>query len=149
MHLRDPFLALANAARFAREAVVVTDVLHEYPDAGRVLADGLAPDQPRPTWRERLIRRLGGEVAGGRNSVPAMVFLPDAADPVLKQRLNSWWRFTPATVERMLGVLGFGDATVTTHWQRYTGGHRTRLFTVVARRTAPTPQRIDGPYPWS
>ena len=153
LHLRDPFLALANAARFAREAVVVTEVLHEYEAAGRVLGESFAPPAatPKRALGARLRRSLFGESAPTprpADSVPAMVFLPDPNDSMLQHRLNSWWRFTPTTIERMLAVLGFADSTVTTHWQKYNNGHRTQLFTVVARRTAPMPRRVDGPYPW-
>ena len=69
-------------------------------------------------------------------SVPAMVFLPDASDPGVLARMNSWWQFTPAVIQRFLGVLGFGDTTVTTHTQTFRG-HPIRHFTVVGRRTHP------------
>src|SRR5262249_40126413 len=49
LHLRDPFLALANGARFAREAVVVTDLLGE----------PWLPEFPTgKSWSARLRRRI-------------------------------------------------------------------------------------------
>lgn len=43
LHLRDPFLALANAARLAREAVVGTDVFHQNEWDGRVVGAEILP----------------------------------------------------------------------------------------------------------
>jgi hypothetical protein len=159
LHLRDPFLALANAARFARETMIVTDLFHGNEWEPRVVGTEHLPASGPP--RRSVVRRLKKVVAAalGRpvesappvRSVPAVVFLPDPADRTLPDRLNSWWQFTPEVIRRMLGVLGFEDATVTTHAHSfsYRGGVRSvRLFTVVARRTRPMPRRTDGPYPW-
>jgi len=159
LHLRDPFLALANAARFTRETMIVTDLFHGNEWESRVVGSEYRP--PVGPVRRSVTRRLKKIVAAvlGRPiesaplsvSVPACVFLPDPADPTLSDRLNSWWQFTPEVLRRMLGVLGFEDATVTTHTHsfHYRGGVRSvRLFTVVAHRTQPMPRRIDGPYPW-
>lgn len=157
LHLRDPFLALANAARFAREAVTVTDVFHQNDWDARVLgAEFLAPVPPVPaaprSLADRVKRKLFGPdpaPAGPPTaSVPAMVFLPDPADGTLSERMNSWWQFSPAAIQRFLAVLGFGESVVTTHTQPFRTGHKVRLFTVVARRTAPMPKRTDGPFPW-
>lgn len=170
LHLRDPFLALANAARFARETIVVTDVFHQNEWDGRVLgaeflpvpAAPVAPPAPPLTIaaraKRKLKRKLFGTVPvavpvpapvlGPPTSVPAMVFLPDPTDGTLTGRMNSWWQFSPAVIQRFLGVLGFGDSKVTTHTQTFQKEHRVRLFTVVAHRTAPMPERTDGPYPW-
>ena len=159
LHLRDPFLALANAARFTRETMSVTDLFHGDEWEPRVIGTEHRPPAGPP--RRSVARRLKKVVAAalGRpveaappaKSVPAVVFLPDPADPTLPDRLNSWWQFTPEVLRRMLGVLGFEDATVTTHSHSfsYRGGVRSvRLFTVVARRTRPMPRRTYGPYPW-
>ena len=163
LHLRDPFLALANAARFAREAITVTEVFHQNEWDGRVLGAEFLPAAPAATpptltTRQRVRRRLNRALLGpaptpvtalpATASVPALVFLPDPGDATVVHRMNSWWQFTPAAIRRFLGVLGFGDAIVTAHTQPFLNGHRVRLFTVVARRTAPMPKRADGPYPW-
>jgi hypothetical protein len=161
LHLRDPFLALANAVRFARESIVVTDVFHQNEWDARVLATGYLPAAATPpaspvTLAGRVRRRLARALVGPAPappappavSVPAQVFLPDPADPTLIHRMNSWWQFSPAVIQRFLGVLGFGDSTVTTHSQTFDKDNRIRLFTVVARRTAPMPKRTDGPFPW-
>ena len=161
LHLRDPFLALANAARFAREAITVTDVFHQNEWDGRVLGSPFLPAAPMvpplsPSLPHRVRRRLKRAVFGRDpvpadppgTSVPAMVFLPDPHDTTLVNRMNSWWQFTPEVIQRFLGVLGFGESVVTTHSQLFQKNHRVRLFTVVARRTAPMPKRTDGPFPW-
>ena len=66
----------------------------------------------------------------------------------MRDRLNSWWQFTPAAIQRMLGVLGFGESVVTRHAQTYQG-YRLNMFTVTAHRTAPMPANPAGPYPWA
>lgn len=157
LHLRDPFLALANAARFARETMIVTDLFHGNEWEPRVVGTAELPSSPPRRSVVRRLKKIAAAALGKpiespqATSVPAVVFLPDPADPTLPDRLNSWWQFTPAVLRRMLGVLGFEDATVTTHAHSfsYRGGVRSvRLFTVVARRTRPMPRRTDGPYPW-
>jgi hypothetical protein len=126
LHLRDPFLALANAARLTRETVVVTD---------------LAPAPTafaRPPWWRRLFHR-------SRSLRPACLsFLPSPDQP---DQVDTWWRLTPEIVERFLQVLGFERCQVSHHTQPYQGQPHD-LFTVVAQRTRPAPRRIDGPFPW-
>ena len=161
LHLRDPFLALANAARFARETVVVTDVLHGLPFEPTLLGGGEPPEPPEvPTFakrvRRRLKRMLGYDspppaVPAPAEMVPCMAFLPDYKDPGVIHRLNSWWFCTPAVIQRFLGVLGFEDTQVRYHTQSFQYQDRTstiRLYTVVGRRTRPMPRRLDGPFPW-
>lgn len=153
LHLRDPFLALASAARLTRETLVVTDRLHENEWAARLLpAAAPAPGRSLPERVVRKARRLlGGPPARppAPPPLPAIVFLPDPADPTLSTRLNSWWQFTPAAIQRMLGVLGFADTTVTTHGQTFQKDYRLGLFTVVGRRTGPMPANPGGNYPWA
>src|SRR5437667_328088 len=67
---------------------------------------------------------------------PAISFLPDFRRV---QPRESWWHLTPAVIKQMIGVLGFEDATVRYHVQRF-AGKRKPLFTVVGRRTVPLPQ---------
>jgi len=159
LHLRDPFLALANAARFAKESMVVTDLFHGNEWDGRLLGSEYLPPPPPPhvpPLYYRVVRRFKRVLSGHpapqpqalSPTVPAVAFLPDPADKTLIHRMNSWWQFTPAVIQRYLGVLGFEDSTITTHTQKFQNGMPVKLFTVVARRTRPMPKRIDGPYPW-
>lgn len=171
LHLRDPFLALANAARLTRETIIVTDLLHDNEWDSRVVGSEDVPSPPIPAPRKRTVKeravgrlkRIARAILGRPDvvvvtpttkpapSVPAIVFLPNFADPTVVHRMNSWWQFSPAVIRQMLGVLGFEDATTTTHSHTFhyqSGAHTIRLFTVVARRTRPMPQRTDGPYPW-
>jgi hypothetical protein len=154
LHLRDPFLALANALRLTRGTVVVTDCLHNLPWEDTLMGRP-APAPPR----SRLERAAGriGRWFGGRPAespaarpgmIPAMTFLPDPAKPVAENHLNSWWFFTPAVIQRMLGVLGFERTEVSYHRQRYQQKYDLPLFTVVGHRTLPMPANPDGPYPW-
>jgi hypothetical protein len=63
-----------------------------------------------------------------------MFLLPRSAETL---RLDSWWIAAPATVQELLRILGFGESVVTFHHQSLHGRKRL-LYTVVARRTAPT-----------
>jgi hypothetical protein len=143
LHLRDPFLALANGARLARDAIVVTDHL-----------DGpwtpyLAPGSASLWQRGR--RKLAYLWLRGlrwltpyADSTPRMVLLPD---PNNTKNLDTWWALSPALIQRFLAVLGFEDATSYTHRQKCQGRWET-MFTVVARRTQPMPAISGGPFPW-
>lgn len=111
LHTKDPFGALASAARLTRETLIVTEA------RGRVyLPAALA-------WTTHLIPR--------RLRKPAMRFLPDWKGATGG---DGWWRLSPEIVVAFLGVLGFEDTTVTHHTQLYQGNRR-RLYTVVGRRT--------------
>lgn len=105
LHLRDPFLALANAVRLTQETVVVTEPIQ------------------LSRWARLLLRLLGDR---------GLAFLPD---PVTAQPRDTWWYLPPGLVQRFLAVLGFEKSTVSYHQQRladrlhkmYTVvGHRTR-----------------------
>jgi len=112
LHLRDPFLALVNAARLTRQTIVITE-----------------PVVVR-SWLKRLLLR---QVAG-----PAALFFPEfrTATP-----LTTWWVLTPEVIQSWLGVLGFEDTRVTYHRQQFRG-KPVRLFTVVGRRTQGSPSAL-------
>ncbi len=113
LHLRDPFLALQNGCRLTRETVVVTDCY-------------------RPGLAIRALDKLG--LASDRMKsagAPLARFLPEFRKQFPK---DTWWYLSPAWVVACLGVLGFGDATVSFHAQPHRGT-LSRLYTVVARRT--------------
>jgi SAM-dependent methyltransferase len=147
LHLRDPFLALANGARLTRQTFVVTDLLPEpwtpylppQPGNGRP-AMGQRARRKFAFWLLRLLRW----VTPYADRLPHMVLLPDAANA---RNLDTWWALSPAIVQQYLALLGFEDARVYAHRQPHRGRPET-LFTVVAHRTQPLPQRLDGPYPW-
>ena len=106
LHLRDPFAALASAARLTRQTLIVTD-----------------PVVIRSRIKRLLLRNLAG---------PAALFLPDwgSATP-----LTTWWVFTPELIQAWLGVLGFENSRVTFHEQKF-HGKPVRLFTVVGQRSS-------------
>jgi hypothetical protein len=124
LHLRDPFLALARVLRQVRETAIVVEFLGER-------APPLSPRSSVPLW-QKVLRRLGLVTPPSSAPVePGMVFLPDPQECMPKE---TWWRLTPETVCRFLGVLGFRDVQVTYHVQKFQG-RPTWLFTVVGRRT--------------
>jgi hypothetical protein len=136
LHLRDPFLALTNGARLAREVVVVTDHLrrpwvpHLAPRPGTNAAPWWARARRKLSrWILRALHQLTPYV----NVAPQMVLLPDPLD---LDNFDTWWGLSPAIVQRFLALLGFENSSVTTHRQRYRN-HRETMFTVVARRTQP------------
>lgn len=128
LHIRDPFLALQNAAKMTRETIVVTDVLSQHPL--------IFP--PKSRLRYLLSapkRKLLGIKKRGYGPEPAYAeFLPNAATQEIK---DAWWFLSPETVVRMLGVLGFEDSKVTYHSQKHSAGYPRDFFTVVAKRTQP------------
>jgi len=63
---------------------------------------------------------------------PYVGFLPD---PSSLEPKDTWWDLRPEAIVRMLGVLGFGETTVTQHVQLYEGQEHS-LYTVVGRRTS-------------
>jgi hypothetical protein len=145
LHLRDPFLALANALRFTREAVIVTNMIHEWPWEQGVM--GLMPER-RKTLRKKLsglMKKWVGRWLGFRGEmIPSMVFLPAYQ---AERATDTWWFFTPALVQQFLAVLGFGRSQVTYHKQIFRD-KVVPMYTIVGQRTVPMPKRVDGPYPW-
>jgi hypothetical protein len=105
LHLRDPFLALANAARLVKETVIVTEPL------------------VHRSWLKRvLLRKLAG---------PSLLFFPQ---PQACAPKDTWWVLSPEVVRTFLAVLGFEETEVTYHRQPFRG-RPVQLFTVVGRRT--------------
>ncbi|MGH8686288.1 MAG: class I SAM-dependent methyltransferase [Burkholderiales bacterium] len=115
LHLRDPFLALQEACRVAKEAVVVVE---RPPDLHMLLGGALAalglPAPSRFFWGTPYVQFLPRDRQRGPN--------------------DTWWRLPAATVLEFLAILGFGDARLRYHTERWSGKRRV-LYTVVARRT--------------
>jgi hypothetical protein len=143
LHLRDPLLALANGARFARETVVVTDMVQDMwePLSTFPGQEGLSwwarARRKAGTWIFRARRRLAPNTA----DIPLMTLVPSTRDPM---HCDTWWGLSPAVVRQFLAVLGFEDARSYQHRQLFNGQPRT-LFTVVAHRTQPMPPWSDQP----
>lgn len=112
LHLRDPFLALQRSLRLTRQTAVVTELV---PDGVQHVAGPIAEGAA-----ERA-RALGAYVK----------FIPD---PAAGGPLDIWWQLSPELVVRWLAILGFEDASVTTHEQTCRGA-QIPLYTVVAHRT--------------
>jgi hypothetical protein len=143
MHLRDPFLALANALRLTRDTVILTLALNRQPWEPAVLQRGLLT-RLRLTARRWAKRLLGyGPAPPHADNIPCLVFLP----PSQPDNTDTWWFFTPSLLQQFLDVLGFEDSRVTYHRQLYRGRPHA-MYTIVGHRTQPPPGRIDGPYPW-
>jgi len=107
LHVRDPFLALANGLRLTRDTAVVTEIV------GR----------PRPAVPEP---------AADDGRGPSVEFLPNFRTGAPQ---DTWWFLTPEVIQAFLGVLGFGDSSVKYHHQKGSFGE-CEFFTVVAHRTA-------------
>jgi hypothetical protein len=91
LHLRDPFGALAQAARLTRETLVVTE-----------------PLVIRSRLKRWLLRRLGA----------AALFFPQAERSWPE---TTWWVLTPELVQSFLAVLGFERTEVRFHRQLFHG----------------------------
>jgi hypothetical protein len=106
LHVRDPFLALQNAAALGPATIIVTE-LAERRSATSALSLLAGPARRR-----------------------SPLFLPNA--PKGEPR-DAWWSFTPESISNMLGILGYRTERVVRHAQLY-ANRRTPMFTVVARR---------------
>ena len=124
LHVRDPFLALQNAARLTRDTLVVAEPLWDWQPP--------PPPAPPPLLRRlyRALRPLPPPPPPAPPP-PAMTFLPDSRTGL---PTDTWWQLTPEVICRFLGVLGFEDTRVSRHEQLY-NGRPFPLFTVVGRRT--------------
>lgn len=152
LHLRDPFLALANTAHLVRETIIVADAIpldlmpplptrldampapassgwrHYLQRAARKLLENpfLQLDNKVRQYAEQL-----REYAAAMESLPVMLFRPDYRRGAPTE---TWWYVPPALVCEFLGVLGFEKTQVTYHTQFF-GGAPARLYTVVGTRT--------------
>ncbi len=122
LHVRDPFLALEQAARITQETIVITEIL----------------DNSRQKLFNRLLGWLGNKtVRKIRHKFigPSMIFRPNAS---IGHPEETWWHLTPELLEQFLGVLGFGDIRISYHEQFFAQHNRTQLmYTIVANRTVP------------
>ncbi|MCS7003359.1 MAG: class I SAM-dependent methyltransferase [Dehalococcoidia bacterium] len=133
-HVRDPFLALQNAARLTTETIIVTEYpLPEYWNGLRLRR-----------WLDRLAR-VAPPVRYALRRLPKMEEAHFAPNPQTGLPPANWWLLSPEIVQRFLAVLGFTETTVSTHVQTHCG-RPARCFTVVARRTHGAPEaRADRP----
>jgi 2-polyprenyl-3-methyl-5-hydroxy-6-metoxy-1,4-benzoquinol methylase len=106
LHVRDPFLALSNAAQLVPETIIVTEPL---------------------VVRSKLKRAVQRWLAG-----PSLRFYPNFRTGEPKE---TWWVLSPEIIQSFLGVLGFEKQEVTYHTQIFRG-RPVQLFTIVGRRTA-------------
>lgn len=99
LHLRDPYSALAAAARVTRERIIVTELF--------------LPPFRTTTRLDGLVRRLPHHSATVARS-RGMVFNPsNNHDP------SAWWIFSPGAITDLLSAVGFGRATTTYHRQLF------------------------------
>ena len=109
LHLRDPFLALQNAAQITRDTVIVADILPGAHPLSRLLA-----------------------AAMGRT----MQFKPRFAR---NGPWETWWNLPPKLVVEFLGVLGFERAVVSYHTQLLTGRKMPMYTVVATRTKPTVP----------
>jgi len=89
LHLRDPFLALQNAAALHPATIVVTELAQ---------------------------RRSPLSLLVGRARRRSPLFLPNAAKG---EPRDAWWSFTPESMSNMLAILGYRTERVVRHAQLY------------------------------
>jgi len=96
-HLRDPYSALASAARITRERIVVTDLVRP-------------PVGPRPRTVDSVSKWWAK--ASRTEDLSGMIFNPTLnADPCV------WWSLSAEAVQPILAAVGFSKTTVTYHQQ--------------------------------
>ncbi len=89
LHVRDPFLALQNAAALRPATIVVTE--------------------PARRWSAL-------SVPSGPARRRSPLFLPNAAKG---EPIDAWWSFTPESIANMLAILGYRTERVVRHVQLY------------------------------
>ena len=89
LHVRDPFLALQNAAMLRPATIVVTELAQ---------------------------RRSPMSALAGRARRRSPLFLPNAAKG---EPRDAWWSFTPESISNMLAILGYRTTRVVRHAQLY------------------------------
>jgi SAM-dependent methyltransferase len=115
LHLRDPFLALQKASTLARESIIVTEWQRNIP---RAVYSPIIPNFVRKKYINPILY--------------APLFLPD---PDNQSSWATWWYFTPETIVRFLKILGFPQARVTFHKEKFSESKKPiNLFTVVGTR---------------
>jgi len=101
LHLREPLRALESAAALGPRTIVVTEMERRH-------RFGFLPE---------------------RNSQKrSPLFLPNAA---MTAPFETWWSFSPESIENLLGIVGYRTARVERHEQLYRGAP-TKMFTAVA-----------------
>ena len=109
LHLRDPFLALHNAAQITQETMIVADILPGAHPLSRIVAALMGRTmQFKPRFR--------------RNGP-----------------WETWWNLPPALVVEFLGVLGFEKTVTTYHSQRLTGRSMPMYTVVATRTKPTVP----------
>ncbi len=99
LHLRDPYSALAAAARVTRERIIVTELL--------------VPPFRTTTRLDGFVRRLPSHSATLARS-HGMAF-----NPTRNHDPSAWWSFSPGAIEDLLSAVGFGRAKTTYHRQLF------------------------------
>jgi len=116
LHLRDPFLALQNASRLARETVIITDALS--------------------------IRKFGFLANFlGKFTKPCLQFLPDYSK---NSPQDAWWNLNLEVIKKFIGVLGFEKTKTTYHFQKQKNNRKRLLFTVVGQKRSAKQVTISG-----
>lgn len=109
LHLRDPFLALHNAARLTRETLVVAEILPGNHALSR--------------WTSRRLGLAQQFKPRFRRGAP----------------WETWWNLPPALVQEFLGVLGFETSVVTYHTQLLKGRRMPMYTVVATRTRPTVP----------
>lgn len=130
LHLRDPYSALAAAARVTRERIIVTELFSP-------------PFRTTSTAGGTSSNLRSAELSAAQAS--GMTF-----NPTQNQDPSAWWCFSPGAIESLLLSVGFGRVQTTFHSQLFRPGfapwgpsglerfagstESAQLFTIVAER---------------
>jgi SAM-dependent methyltransferase len=150
LHVRDPYRALASAARLVRDTIIVTDhpvhwrlfpsppVTEPIPEPPGGQPGELLEEAHRlhgdPGWRQRE-ERLRERARAAETTLQALLDAPiQLFLPHFTNQKHTWWCFRPQAICAMLSTLGFPHSTVTWSKGYSFSGHRESMLTVVARR---------------
>jgi SAM-dependent methyltransferase len=103
LHVRDPLLALQNAAKLNPRTIVVTEL-------ARRRGLGLLPERP--------------------SQLRSPLFLPDASK---SEPLEAWWSFSPESISNLLSMVGYRTKSVVRHDQRFRGRSMPMFTVVASR----------------
>ncbi len=104
LHVRDPFLALQNALSLTKETVIITELYS------------------RLTVLQNILGKIGQQ---------NIRFIPKYKNCYPD---STWWGLNPEIIKQFIGILGFEDTEVKSHYQKR-NGRKTRMYTVVGHRT--------------
>lgn len=120
--MRDPLLALEQAARITKETILVTEIIDN--NRQRIF------NRLFGWMSDAMVRKIRHKLLG-----PSMIFRPVAA---IGHPEETWWHLTLELLEQVLEVLGFSNIRISYHEPFFAQHNKSQLmYTLVANRTVP------------